>query len=228
MKWQEKEGLILNFINIIFQQIISENPTLAIRAVSRAGAEISDVLEDKFVEIAKKKEKIIEVAGAPKGATKNPYDIYFIYEFTKQEQELIWIDIKATNAAYKNSNPDMGTYKKFLDFFKDGNYFAVYCKLAYVQDKNGLRFVETPQGQMFNIFLLKDINSSVRIQTNNQLQVNYSASPQRRSLTEFLDLLKEKVQASLVRKQQKVEREINKLESEFDDVKQEVRKTLSR
>jgi uncharacterized protein Yka (UPF0111/DUF47 family) len=43
-----------------------------------------------------------------------------------------------------------------------------------------------------------------------------------------LDLLKEKVQASLVRKQQKIEKEINKLESEFDDVKQEVKKTLSR
>ena len=81
---------------------------------------------------------------------------------------------------------------------------------------------------MVNIFLLKDINSSFRIQPNNQLQVNYAASPQRRSLTEFLDLLKEKVQTSLVRKQQKIEKEINKLESEFDDVKQEVRKTLSR
>ncbi|MGK7920841.1 MAG: hypothetical protein AB4080_12635 [Trichodesmium sp.] len=228
MKWQEKEEIILNFIKTIFQQIISENPTLPIRAVSRAGAEISDVLEDNFVEIAKKKEKIIEVAGSPKGATKNPYDIYFIYEFTKQEQELIWIDIKATNTAYKNSNPDMGTYKKFIDFFKKGNYFAVYCVLAYVQDKNGLRFVETPTGQMVNIFLLKDINSSVRIQPNNQLQVNYAASPQPRSLTEFLDLLKEKVQASLVRKQQKIEREINNLESEFDNVKQQVIKTLYR
>ena len=83
------------------------------------------VLEDKFVDIAEQQEKIIEVAGAPKGATKNPYDIYFIYELNKQEQELIWIDIKATNAAYKNSNPDMGTYKKFLDFFKNRNYFAI-------------------------------------------------------------------------------------------------------
>ncbi|WP_371357599.1 hypothetical protein, partial [Hydrocoleum sp. CS-953] len=67
MKWQEKEGRILNLIKTIFQQIISENPTLPIRAVSRAGAEISDVLEDKFVEIAQQQEKIIEVAGSPKG-----------------------------------------------------------------------------------------------------------------------------------------------------------------
>ena len=228
MKWQEKEGTILNLIKTIFQQIILENSTLPIRGVSRTGAEISDVLEDKFVEIAQQQEKIIEVAGSPKGATKNPYDIYFIYEFTEQEQELIWIDIKATNAAYKNSNPDMGTYKKFLDFFKNGNYFSVYCQLAYVQDENGLRFVETPTGKMVNIFMLKDINSSFRIQPNNQLQVNYAASPQSRSLTEFLDLLKEKIQASLVIKQQKIEKEINNLESEFDDVKQEVRKTLSR
>ncbi|NEP78295.1 MAG: hypothetical protein F6K39_08915 [Okeania sp. SIO3B3] len=228
MKWQEKEGIILNLIKTIFQQIISENPTLLIRAVSRSGAEISDVLEDKFVEISQQQEKIIEVAGSPKGATKNPYDIYFIYEFTKQEQELIWIDIKATNAAYKNSNPDMGTYKKFLDFFKNGNYFAIYCKFAYIQDENGLRFVETPTGKMVNIFLLKDINSSVRIQQNNQLQVNYAAFPQHRSLTEFLDLLKDKVQASLIRKQQKIEIEMNKLEAEFSNVQQEVRKTLFR
>ncbi|MEB3343313.1 hypothetical protein [Okeania sp.] len=228
MKWQEKEDIIINFIDTIFQQIISENSTLPIRAVSRAGAEISDVLEDKFVDIAQQQEKIIEVAGSPKGATKNPYDIYFIYEFNKQEQELIWIDIKATNAVYKDSNPDMGTYKKFLDFFKNGNYFAVYCQLAYVQDENGLRFVETPTSKMVNVFLLKDINSSFRIQPNNQLQVNYASSPQRRSLTDFIDLLKEKVQASLVRKQQKIEKEINRLESDFDNVKQEVKKTLSR
>ena len=72
MKWQEKEGIILNLIKTIFLKIISENPTLAIRVVSRAGAEISDVLEDKFVEISQQQEKIIEVAGSPKGATKNP------------------------------------------------------------------------------------------------------------------------------------------------------------
>ncbi len=113
-------------------------------------------------------------------------------------------------------------------FSKKGNYFAVYCKLAYIQDENGLRFVETPTGQMVSVFLLKDINSSFRIQPNNQLQVNYAASPQPRSLTEFIDLLKEKVAASLVRKQQKIEREINNLETEFKNVKQEVKKTLSR
>ncbi len=43
-----------------------------------------------------------------------------------------------------------------------------------------------------------------------------------------LDLLKEKVQASLVRKQQKIEKEINKLETEFNNVKQEVKKTIYR
>lgn len=75
---------------------------------------------------------------------------------------------------------------------------------------------------------MKDINSSFRIQPNNQLQVNYSALTQPRSLTEFIDLLKEKVQASLVRKQQKISIEINNLETEFNNVKQEVRKTLSR
>lgn len=53
MEWQEKEAIIFNFIDITFQQIISENPSLPIRAVSRASAEISDILEDYFVDIAK-------------------------------------------------------------------------------------------------------------------------------------------------------------------------------
>lgn len=39
----------------------------------------------------------------------------------------------------------MGTYKKFLDFFKKGNYFAVYSQLAYTPIENGLQFVETKQ-----------------------------------------------------------------------------------
>ncbi len=71
------------------------------------------------------------------------------------------------------------------------------------------------------------MSSSFRIQPNNQIQVNYVVSPQPRSLTEFIvpmflsmewqrrqrnnDLLKEKVQASLVRKRQKIEREITAL-----------------
>ncbi|MGB3510268.1 MAG: hypothetical protein WBA93_13740 [Microcoleaceae cyanobacterium] len=59
---------------------------------------------------------------------------------------------------------------------------------------------------MVNIFLLKDINATFRIQPNNQLQVNYAALPQRRNLTDFIYLLKDKVQASLIRKQQKIER----------------------
>ncbi len=81
MKWQEKEDIVIDFINTIFQQIISENTTLPIKAFSRAGAEISDVLEDKFVEIAQQQEKMIEVAGAPKNAAKNLWDIELIYEF---------------------------------------------------------------------------------------------------------------------------------------------------
>ncbi|MGB3510269.1 MAG: hypothetical protein WBA93_13745 [Microcoleaceae cyanobacterium] len=69
-------------------------------------------------------------------------------------------------------------------------------------NEKGLIFVETPAGQMVNIFLLKDINATFRIQPNNQLQGNYATLPQHLSFTEFIDLLKDKVQASLIRKQQ--------------------------
>lgn len=228
MTWQEKETIILNLISKIFQQIIQENPTLPIRAQSRAGAEISDYLEDEFVKIAQNEEGVIEVAGAPKGKTKNPYDIFFRYEFSPKDQELVWIDIKATNAEYQDSNPDMGTYKKFLKFFREGNYFALYCQFAYLPEEDNLKFVQTPQGEMFDIFLLKDINHSFRIQPNNQLQVNYAAPPESRSITEFIDLLQEKVQESLMRQKLRIEKDIQNLIDEFTDVKQSVKKTLSR
>jgi hypothetical protein len=227
MEWQQKEAIILNFIATIFKQIIQNNPNLPIRAGARAGAEISDILEDKFVEIANQKNAILEAGGAPKKQTKNPYDIYFIYEFVPGERELVWIDIKAANLAYQDSNPDMGTYKKFLKFFKEGNYFAVYCKLAYISEGSGLKFVPTPQGEMVNVFLLKDIHHSFRIQPNNQLQVNYAASAEPRTMTEFIDLLKDKVRESLERKQKKIATEIANLEAEFTQVKESVENTLS-
>lgn len=49
-----------------FSEKILENPTLTIREVFRSRVEISNVLEDKFVEIAQQQETIIEVAGSPK------------------------------------------------------------------------------------------------------------------------------------------------------------------
>ncbi|GAB4189717.1 MAG: hypothetical protein Fur006_31260 [Coleofasciculaceae cyanobacterium] len=228
MKLPQKETIILNLIAQIFEQIIQDNLTLSIRAKSRAGAEISDFLEDKFVEIAENKEGVIKVGGAPKGQTKSPFDIYLIYEFYPTEKELIWIDIKATNVVYSNSNPDMGTYKKFLDFFKQGHYFAFYCHFAYLPEGEGLKFVNTPQGELFNLFLLKDIHHSFRIQPNNQLQVNYAAPPEPRSLIDFINLLQTKLQESLIRRQKIIERELNKLDNEFEEIKQTVRKSLSR
>lgn len=226
MEWQLKEDIIVQFITTIFDQILQENSALSIKVASRAGAEISDFLEDKFVAIAQHKENIVEVQGSPKGKTKNPYDISFKYKFSSHEEELVWIDIKAINTTYKDSNPDMGTYKKFLDFFKKGNYFVIYCQLAYTSTNTGLRFVETKQGKMVNVFLLKDINHTFRIQPNNQLQVNYKALPEKRTLIDFIELLENKVQESIARKRKKIEQEANQLETEFISVKESVQKTL--
>jgi hypothetical protein len=228
MEWHQKEEIILSFIKTIFEEIIAENPTLPIRVGARVGAEISDILEDKFVQKAENKENILKVGGAPKGKTKNPYDIYFVYEFSSLEQQLVWIDIKATNLSYKDSNPDMGTYKKFIKFFGSGNYFAVYCKLAYLPKGEQLQFVKTPQDEIVTVFLLKDIHHSFRIQPNNQLQVNYAAPSEPRSLSEFIDLLKTKVQESLERKKKIIDREMKNLNNEFESIKQIVQNILSR
>ncbi|VXD22214.1 hypothetical protein PL8927_740019 [Planktothrix serta PCC 8927] len=199
MDWQQKEEIIINQVTAIFEQIIQENPTLPISVSTRGGAEISYDLESMFVKKTSNLPAFKEVEVSLPSNTKSPYDLKFIYEFYPGEQELVWIDIKATNLKHKDSNPDMGTYKKFLDFFKKGNYFALYCQIAYRSQGTGMKFVETPQGKMVHVFMLKDIHHSFRIQPNNQLQVNYAVHPEKRSLLEFIDLLQEKLQQSLER-----------------------------
>ncbi len=227
MDWQQKEAVIINQVTAIFEQIIQENPTLPIAVSTRGGAEISYELEAMFVKKTSNLAAFKEVKVSPPDNTKNPYDLKFIYEISPLDQELVWIDIKATNLKHNDSNPDMGTYKKFLDFFKEGNYFALYCQIAYRSQGTGMQFVETPQGKMVHVFMLKDIHHSFRIQPNNQLQVNYAVHPEKRSLLEFIDLLQEKLQQSLERKKKKVESDLRNLSNNFDTVKQIVQKTLS-
>lgn len=75
---------------------------------------------------------------------------------------------------------------------------------------------------------MKDINHTFRIQPNNQLQVNYAALPETRSLADFIDLLENKLKESLVRQQERIETELKNLRNEFTEVKECVRNTLSR
>ena len=82
MEIKELETLIKLDIESVFSQILqAHNYTFPISAKSRSGAEISDYLEDSFVEYlnAQPHARIYNPLGSPKGATKNPYDICFNY-----------------------------------------------------------------------------------------------------------------------------------------------------
>ena len=125
MTIKQLEEMIKNDIENIFQNILQEhNYVFPISAKSRSGAEISDYLEDGFVEYVNKNphKRIYNVKGAPKGATKNPYDFCFNYRFDEIGfNDLIWGDIKATKFSYADSNPDLGTPEKIIKFILISN-----------------------------------------------------------------------------------------------------------
>ena len=74
MKIREYEEFLKDQITKIVQGIISDNERLTISAKSRAGAEISDWLEEAFVKATRQHEYIYNSESAPKGQTKNPWD----------------------------------------------------------------------------------------------------------------------------------------------------------
>ena len=100
----------------LFHKIVKNQIKLNISAKSRAGAEISDYLENSFKENTKQiSNKIFNVETAPKGATKNPWDLKFNYKI-KNHKEEIWVDFKAIKISSLDSNPDIGTPNKIFVF----------------------------------------------------------------------------------------------------------------
>lgn len=130
MNVKDLENLIKMDIELVFTQILQEhNYIFPISAKSRSGAEISDYLEDCFVEYLKihPHERIYNALGAPKGATKNPYDFCFNYKCEEANfDDLIWGDLKATKFSYADSNPDLGTPEKIIKFIFDGHFYLLF------------------------------------------------------------------------------------------------------
>ena len=91
MNIQEYESLIKNTVSKVVENIISENINLNISAKSRAGAEISNFLEEQFILLTKKNEILIDAEKSPKGATKNPWDAKVYFKYNSHCEE-IWID----------------------------------------------------------------------------------------------------------------------------------------
>jgi hypothetical protein len=194
MHIKDFEKLIIDESNKIILKIIKDYPKLNISAKSRAGAEVSDFLEEKFVEYTSKSKIFKDSEKSPKGATKNPWDAKTIFCY-KNIQEIIWIDFKAFKTSGKDSNPDIGTPNKIVSFIKDGNFYLLYIYVFYEEDADGLKFVKIDSNYVKSYFL-KDIHHTVRRNPKNQLQINVSQPPEYRSREEFIILLMNKIRQS--------------------------------
>lgn len=216
------ENLIKSDIKNIIEKIIENlNYTLKISSNSRSGAEISDYIEDEIVKYFKSNQhpRIIDVEGAPKGKTKNPYDFKFNYN-TDNFNDLIWADIKATNTKYKDSNPDLGTPKKLIKFILDGHFYILYVFLRYSPTNNDIMIFEPhDNGDYVKCIFLKDINKSVRINPKPQFQVNINEEEEYRTISNFIELFELKYSESLQRNKRKICKEINELDDTFEKVR---------
>ena len=224
MNIKEFEDLMKKDLEIAFSEVLKKyNYILPISSKSRGGAEISDYLEDGIVEYFKinKHDRIYNVEGAPKGKTKNPYDFRFNY---KNEQfnfdDLIWGDIKATKKSYKDSNPDLGTPKKMINFMLDGHFYLVFVFVEYDSTDDGnTKFIPFENGKYVKITFLKDINHTVRINPKPQFQVNINESEEYRTKEEFINLFLKKYKESIERIIKSKTKQKNQLDNIFEEIK---------
>ncbi|MCM1287935.1 MAG: hypothetical protein NC240_06450 [Clostridium sp.] len=224
MDEQKLEALIKEDIESVFNSILEEhNYIFPISAKSRSGAEISDYLEDGFVEYLKRNphKNIYNPQSAPKGATKNHFDFCFHY---KNEHvgfdDLIWGDIKATKRSYKDSNPDLGTPEKIIKFIMDGHFYLMFVFLEYEAIANQTKFLPFDDGRYVHCQFLKDIHHSVRITPKPQFQVNIHKPEEYRTRDAFLELFYTKYQESIERNIAKQNKKKSELDARFDAMRQ--------
>lgn len=194
MNIKEYEELIVEQLKEVVDTIINDNLELKISAKSRAGAEISDWIEEEFVKNTQNSEYFKNSEAAPKGKTKNPWDARTFFNFNNNSEE-IWIDFKALKVSSANSNPDIGTPNKIIDFINIGKFYLVYVYVYYKSKGDGLEFVKLNDNYS-KIYFLKDISKTFRRNPKNQLQVNMSEDSNYRSREDFIKLLVTKIKES--------------------------------
>lgn len=197
MKLKDLEDLILRELEKILVKIIQQKTFLPISARSRAGAEISNYLEDKFVKETLQHLYFQNSEGSPSGATKNPWDVKTFFKINDHLEE-IWIDFKAIKASGLDSNPDIGSPGKVIKFIEKENFYIVYIYVYYRDKDDGLEFIQQ-ENKFTKVYFLKDISKTFRRNPKNQLQVNLSAPPEYRTREEFIRLLFKKIKESHLR-----------------------------
>lgn len=215
-----------NDIEKIFTEILKKyNYKLPITANSRVGAEISDFLENEFVEYLTNNphKNISNPLSAPKENTKNPYDIAWDYSYNDGNEihsEFVWGDIKAIKLSYDDSNPDLGTPEKIIKFMLDGNFYLVFILVKYESNSNnGITFVESENGQYAEVTFLKDIHNSVRINPKPQFQVNINLPSEYRTQEEFINLFEKKYEESLKRIEESLDKKRKKNKERFQKIR---------
>lgn len=213
MDIQKYENFILSELKQVVEHILNKNKEPNISAKSRAGAEISSLLEEQFVVETATHKYFKKSIASPDGATKNPWDI-LTYFCLKNHEELIWIDFKAVKISSADSNPDIGAADKTIKLLKQKGFYLVYIFVYYEKSENGLKFVNNDKGEKVKLYFLKDISSSFRRNTKNQLQVNISKTTENRTREEFIDVLLNKIIEGYKRQKNIAERELKKYNNE--------------
>lgn len=211
----------------VFQEILNKtNGVINIPATARAGAQISDYLEDEFVDYLSKNthERIYNPMSAPKNKTKNPYDICWNYKYEDEDDnvvdDLIWGDIKASKNSFDDSNPDLGTPTKMIKFMKDGHFHMLYIFFEYnATDDNKVQLIKYPNGKYAKVWLLKDISNTVRINPKPQFQVNIKEEPVYRTEEEWIDLFEKKYFESLDRIIENATKKKETLRKDFEKIR---------
>jgi len=198
MDIRELEILISHEINQVVVNIIERNNRISISAKTRAGAEISEWLENQFVQYTKTHFYLKKSESSPKGKTKNEWDARTFFQINDHIEE-IWIDFKALKISSNDSNPDIGTPDKIIKFINSGNFYLLYVHVYYQECEDGLEFVRDSNEEYTKTYFLKDISSTFRRNPKNQLQVNMSAKPEYRTREEFIKLLISKLKESHLR-----------------------------
>jgi len=218
MTIKDFEDLIIDELTKVVDSIIESNLKLTISAKSRAGAEISDWLEERFVDSTKSHQYFHDSEYAPKGSTKNPWDARTKFRLDGVDEE-VWIDFKAFKKTSADSNPDIGTPNKIVKLINDGNFYHTFIHVFYEADGDGLKFVK-PDDSYTKLYFLKDISSTFRRNPKNQLQVNISAPSEYRTREEFIRMLISKIKESHERQikiSNKALKEINEVEKSLLD-----------
>ena len=211
MNINDFENMILAELKSVTEEILANNLTPNISAKARAGAEISNLLEKQFVTETQNHQYFKKSQYSPEGATKNPWDT-MTYFCVNGHEELIWIDFKAVKVSSADSNPDIGTPDKIIDLINQGYFYLAYIFVYYEETENGLKFVNNTDNELVKIYFLKDISSTFRRNPKNQLQVNISAKPEKRTRAEFINILFDKITESHKRQIEISEKKLKEIE----------------